>query len=61
VERRFEFVPLWAIRVFFVDTPRRRDCSRCGVKASSFCPGPTDGVVARRASNCVHVLDRLVL
>ncbi len=30
--RRFEFVPLWNILVFFVYAPRRVDCSRCGIK-----------------------------
>jgi transposase len=30
--RRFEFVPLWGIAVFFVYAMRRVDCSRCGVK-----------------------------
>jgi transposase len=30
-ERRFEFVPLWAIPVFFLYAPRRVDCPRCGV------------------------------
>jgi len=30
--RRFEFVPLWGIKVFFVYRPRRVDCRRCGVK-----------------------------
>jgi len=30
--RRFEFVPLWAIAVFFVYAPRRCYCPRCGVK-----------------------------
>ena len=29
---RFEFVPLWGMKVFFVYAPRRLDCSRCGVK-----------------------------
>ena len=29
--RRFEFVPLWAIAVFFLYAPRRADCKRCGV------------------------------
>src|SRR5579883_89996 len=29
--RRFEFVPLWAIAVFFVYRMRRVDCRRCGV------------------------------
>ena len=31
-ERRFEFVPLWQIAVFFVCVLRRVDCPRCGVK-----------------------------
>ncbi len=31
-ERRFEFVPLWAIPVFFVYRLRRVDCPDCGVK-----------------------------
>jgi len=30
-ERRFEFVPLWQIAVFFVYALRRVDCPRCGV------------------------------
>lgn len=30
-ERRFEFVPLWMIPVFFVYAMRRVDCPRCGV------------------------------
>ena len=29
--RRFEFVPLWAIAVYFVYRMRRVDCRRCGV------------------------------
>jgi transposase len=29
--RRFEFVPLWAIPVFFVYAMRRVDCPKCGV------------------------------
>jgi len=31
-ERRFEFVPLWGIAVYFVYTMRRVDCRTCGVK-----------------------------
>ena len=31
VPRRFEFVPLWGLRVFFVYAMRRVDCPRCGV------------------------------
>jgi len=31
-ERRFEFVPLWGILVFFVYAMRRVDCPCCGVK-----------------------------
>lgn len=30
--RRFQFVPLWGLAVFFVYAPRRVDCSTCGVK-----------------------------
>ena len=29
--RRFEFVPLWGLRVFFLYARRRVDCRRCGV------------------------------
>lgn len=29
--RRFEFIPFWAIAVFFLYAPRRADCPRCGV------------------------------
>ena len=31
-ERRFEFVPLWGIRVYFRYAPRRVNCPDCGVK-----------------------------
>ena len=31
-ERRFEFVPLWAIAVYFVYAMRRVQCPTCGVK-----------------------------
>lgn len=31
-ERRYQFVPLWAIAVYFVYTPRRCNCPGCGVK-----------------------------
>jgi transposase len=30
-QRRFEFVPLWGIAVFFLYVMRRVDCGRCGV------------------------------
>jgi len=30
-ERRFEFVPLWGIAVFFIYAMRRVDCPTCGV------------------------------
>lgn len=30
--RRFEFVPLWAIAVYFVYRMRRVNCPRCGIK-----------------------------
>jgi transposase len=32
-ERRFEFVPLWGIAVFYVYALRRVDCPHCGIKA----------------------------
>ena len=31
-QRRFEFVPLWNLKVFFLYAPRRVACRRCGVK-----------------------------
>jgi transposase len=31
-ERRYEFVPLWALRVLLVYAPRRVSCMACGVK-----------------------------
>ena len=31
VPRRFEFVPLWGVRVFFLYIMRRVDCAHCGV------------------------------
>jgi transposase len=31
-ERNFQFVPMWAIAVFFVYAPRRCACPRCGIK-----------------------------
>ncbi len=31
--RRFEFVPLWGIKVFLVYAPRRVSCPTCGVRA----------------------------
>jgi transposase len=30
-ERRFQFVPLWGLAVFFVYAPRRLECGRCGI------------------------------
>ena len=30
--RRFEFVPLWGIKVYLIYRPRRVDCPRCGVR-----------------------------
>ena len=32
-ERRFEFIPLWGIRVFLVYARRRVDCPDCGIVA----------------------------
>ena len=31
-KRRFEFLPLWGIKVFLVYAPRRVACSRCGIR-----------------------------
>jgi len=33
--RRFEFVPLWGIKVFLAYAPRRVDCPDCGVRVES--------------------------
>jgi len=33
--RRFEFVPLWGIKVFFVFARRRADCPACGIHAEA--------------------------
>ncbi len=30
-ERRFEFVPMWGHKVFFVYAPRRIECPECGI------------------------------
>ncbi len=30
--RRFEFIPMWGIRVFFLYVPRRVDCPTCGIR-----------------------------
>ena len=40
-ERRFEFVPLWQIAVYFVYAMRRVDCPKCGVKVEQvpWCDG----------------------
>lgn len=40
-ERRFEFVPLWQIAVYFVYAMRRVDCPRCGVRVEQvpWCDG----------------------
>jgi len=40
-ERRFEFVPLWGIVVYFIYTMRRVECPTCGVKVEQvpWCDG----------------------
>ena len=40
-ERRFEFVPLWQIAVYFVYAMRRVNCPRCGVRVEQvpWCDG----------------------
>jgi len=30
--RRFEFIPMWGIKVFFLYAPRRVDCPICGIR-----------------------------
>ncbi len=30
--RRFEFIPMWGCKIFFVYSPRRVDCPRCGIR-----------------------------
>ncbi len=30
--RRFEFIPMWGIKVFFLYAPRRVDCPTCGIR-----------------------------
>ena len=30
-ERRFEFIPMWGIKIFFLYAPRRVDCPDCGI------------------------------
>ncbi|MCP4343658.1 MAG: ISL3 family transposase, partial [Desulfobulbaceae bacterium] len=30
--RRFEFIPMWGIKVFFLYAPRRVDCPPCGIR-----------------------------
>ena len=41
LSRRFEFVPLWQIAVYFVYAMRRVDCPKCGVKVEKvpWCDG----------------------
>ena len=31
-ERRFEFIPMWGNKVFFVYAPRRGECPDCGIR-----------------------------
>jgi transposase len=31
-ERRFEFIPMWGNKIFFVYAPRRVNCPSCGVR-----------------------------
>ena len=33
--RRFQFVPLWGLHVFFIYAMRRVDCKRCGVRVEA--------------------------
>ncbi len=40
-KRRYEFVPIWGVKVFFVYKPRRVSCPSCGVKVEKlpWCQG----------------------
>ena len=38
-KRRFEFVPLWGIKVFLVYAPRRVACSSCGIRVEQMALG----------------------
>ncbi len=29
--RKFEFIPMWGIKVFFLYAPRRANCQACGI------------------------------
>ena len=53
--RRFEFVPLWGLRVFFLYPMRRVDCPRCGVTVEP-------GALTRQApaDHHLHVVSRAV-
>lgn len=31
-QRRFEFIPFWGLKVFFLYAPRRVECGRCGIR-----------------------------
>ncbi|WP_419622017.1 hypothetical protein, partial [Thiolapillus sp.] len=37
-KRRFEFVPLWGIKVFLVYAPRRVECPSCGIRQACLRP-----------------------
>ena len=37
--RRFEFLPLWGHKVFWVYAPRRVACPDCGIRVERGCPG----------------------
>ena len=45
--RRFEFVPLWQIPVYFVYVMRRVNCPKCGVKVEKvpWCDGKTSRIL----------------
>ena len=39
-ERRFEFIPMWGNKVFFLYEPRRVECPTCGIRVESRRSGP---------------------
>jgi len=55
--RRFEFVPLWGIAVFFLYAMQRVDCPRCGVKMGRITGLPNISISGAKGP-CVRALIR---
>lgn len=45
--RRYEFVPLWGMKVFFKYSPRRVDCKNCGIRVEQvpWCDGKNKSTI----------------